>query len=77
MIIYKLVNKKSGKYRLTSFGELVFDWHLLLMQAISEDYWNLKALDLLDSTGIPSSGRSKIIDSLLKNEKLRQFMRKK
>jgi hypothetical protein len=45
------------------------------MQAISEEYWKLKALDVLDSSGIPDSERSKIMDALLKNEKLRQFVK--
>ena len=75
LIIYNLVSKANGKYHLTSFGKVVFDWHLVLMQAISEEYWKLKALDVLDSSGIPDSERSKIMDALLKNEKLRQFVK--
>ncbi len=75
LIIFNLVSKASGKYHLTSFGKVVFDWHLVLMQAISEEYWKLKALDVLDSSGIPDSERRKIMDALLKNEKLRQFVK--
>jgi predicted transcriptional regulator len=75
LIIYNLISKVNGKYRLTSFGKVVFDWHLVLMQAISEEYWKLKALDVLDSSGIPDSERAKIMDALVKNEKLRQFIR--
>jgi predicted transcriptional regulator len=75
LIICNLVSKANGKYRLTSFGKVVFDWHLVLLQALSEEYWKLKALDVLDSSGIPDSERSKIMDALLKNEKLRQFIK--
>jgi predicted transcriptional regulator len=75
LIVYSLVSKANGKYRLTSFGKVVFDWHLVLMQAISEEFWKLKALDVLDSSGIPTSERSKILDALVKNEKLKQFVR--
>ena len=75
LIVYSLVSKANGKYRLTSFGKVVFDWHLVLMQAISEEFWKLKALDVLDSSGIPSSERSKILDALVKNEKLKQFVK--
>lgn len=75
LIIYNLISKVNGKYRLTSFGKVVFDWHLVLMQAISEEYWKLKALDVLDSSGIPDSERAKIMDALVKNEKLRQFIK--
>jgi hypothetical protein len=75
LIIYNLVSKAKGKYRLTSFGKLVFDWHLVLAQAISQEYWKLRALDILDSSGIPDTERSKITDALVKNEKLRQIIK--
>jgi predicted transcriptional regulator len=75
LIINNLVSKANGKYRLTSFGKVVFDWHLVLMQAISDEYWKLKALDVLDSSGIPASERSKIMDALVKNEKVKQFIK--
>ena len=75
LIICNLVSKTDGKYHLTSFGKAVFDWHLVLMQAVSEDYWKLRALDALDSSGIPNSERAKIIDALVKNEKLKQIMK--
>ena len=37
LIIYNLVSKASGKYRLTLLGKLVFDWHLVFMYAISQE----------------------------------------
>ena len=75
LIVYNLVNKANGKYCLTSFGKVVFDWHLVLIQAISKDYWKLKALDILDSSGIPDSERNQIMDALVENEKLKQFIK--
>jgi predicted transcriptional regulator len=75
MIIYNLVSRAKGKYRLTSFGKVVFDWHLVLAQAVSQDYWKLRALDVLYSSGIPDSERNKITDALVKNEKLGQFIK--
>ena len=74
LIIYGLVSKAKGKYRLTSFGKVVFDWHLVLMHTI-EEYWKLKALDVLDSSGIPDSERNKIMDVLVNNEKIRQVIK--
>lgn len=75
LITCNLIGKINGKYHLTSFGTVVFDWHLVLLQAISEEYWKLKALDVLDTSGIPSSERSRIMESLVKDEKLRQFIK--
>ena len=74
LIIHNLVAKTNGQYRLTSFGKVVFDRHLVLVQAISEEFWKLKALDALDSSGMPSSERNKIMDALVKNEKLKQIV---
>ncbi len=75
LLIYNLVSKANGRYRLTSFGKVVFDWHLVLMHAISDEYWKLKALDVLDSSGIPASERTKIMDALVKDEKVKQFIK--
>lgn len=75
LVICGLIAKSNGKFQLTSFGKVVFDWHLVLLHAISEEYWKLKALDVLDSSGIPSSERSKIMDALVKNEKLKRFIK--
>lgn len=75
LITFDLIKKTRGRYHLTSFGKVIYDWYLVLSQALSEEYWKLKALDLLELSGIPSSERSKIMDSLVKNEKLRQFIK--
>jgi predicted transcriptional regulator len=76
LIVCNLVSKANGKYRLTSFGKVVFDWHIVLIQAISKEYWKLKALDILASSGIPDSERNRIMDSLVENEKLKQFIKR-
>lgn len=75
LIVYNLVSKADGKYRLTSFGKVVFDWYVVLIQAISKEYWKLRALDILASSGIPDSERNQIMDSLVENEKLKQFIK--
>ena len=75
LIVYGLVSKANGKYRVTSFGKVVFDLHLVLMKTTSEEYWKLKALDILDSSGIPDSERTKIMDVLVKNKQIRQVIK--
>jgi hypothetical protein len=45
------------------------------MHAISDEYWKLKALDVLDSSGIPASERTKIMNALVKDEKVKQFIK--
>jgi predicted transcriptional regulator len=36
-----LVKRKNGMYFLTSLGKVVYEFHLLIEQAV-ENYWNLK-----------------------------------
>lgn len=76
MIIYGLIQKTYGRYGLTSFGKVIFDWHLVIRDTIAIEYWKLRAIDMLGSSGIPDSERSKMVDTLIENEKLRQFLGK-
>ena len=60
-----LIRKENGKYRLTSFGEVVFELQLVLMKIITEDFWKFKALDVIDTSDIPNSERTKLFEILL------------
>jgi predicted transcriptional regulator len=74
LIICGLIQKTNGMYRLTSFGKIIFDWHLVIRDTIAKEYWKLRAIDMLGSSGIPDSERSKVVDTLIDNEKLKQFL---
>jgi predicted transcriptional regulator len=74
LIICGLIQKINGGYRLTSFGKVVFDWHVVIRDTIAKEYWRLRAIDMLGSSGIPDSERTKMVDMLIENEKLRQFL---
>ena len=74
LIICGLIQKTNGRYRLTSFGKVIFDWHVVIRDTIAKEYWKLRAIDMLGSSGIPDSERSKMMDTLIENEKLRQFL---
>jgi predicted transcriptional regulator len=74
LIICGLIQKTKGMYRLTSFGKIIFDWHLVIRDTIAKEYWKLRAIDMLGSSGIPDSERSKVVDTLIDNEKLKQFL---
>jgi predicted transcriptional regulator len=69
-----LAQKKNGQYKLTSFGKVVFDWHLRLREIISNEYWKLAALDILSSSGVPKSDLMKVLNSLIQNEEVRQYL---
>lgn len=74
LIICGLIQKTNGKYRLTSFGKIIFDWHLVIRDTIAKEYWKLRAIDMLGSSDIPDSERSKVVDTLINNDKLKQFL---
>lgn len=74
LIICGLIQKTNGMYRLTSFGRIIFDWHLVIRDTIAKEYWKLRAIDMLGSSGIPDSERSKVVDTLIDNDKLKQFL---
>ena len=74
LIICGLIQKTNGRYALTSFGKVIFDWHLVIRDTIAKEYWKLRAIDMLGSSAIPDSERSKMLDTLIENEKLRQFL---
>lgn len=74
LIVCGLIQKTAGRYRLTSFGKVVFDWHLIIRDTIAKEYWKLRAIDMLGSSSIPDSERTKMVNTLIENEKLRQFL---
>jgi predicted transcriptional regulator len=74
LIICGLIQKINGGYRLTSFGKVVFDWHVVIRDTIAKEYWKLRAIDMLGSSSIPDSERTKMVNTLIENEKLRQFL---
>jgi predicted transcriptional regulator len=77
--IYKLVNaglikRKNKRYSLTVFGEVVYDYTMILDRALnSKNYWKLKAIDLIEiapdqSNELSIGERNKIIYTLLKDD---------
>jgi len=72
-----LVMRKSGKYFLTSFGEVVYESYMLIGQAI-ENYWKLKAIDsietLLPDKDLSAEERKSLIDNLIKSDNIKNIL---
>ena len=70
-----LVMRKSSDYFLTSFGKVVYESHMLLGKAV-ENYWKLKAIDSIESSGhdLSSEERCKIINSLIVDNDLKEIL---
>jgi hypothetical protein len=70
-----LITRRNGKYLLTSFGKVVYAAQMLIGKAI-QDFWKLKAIDSIGSSGqgLTLVERSKIIDSLILEDELREIL---
>ena len=71
-----LVQRKSGRYSLTSLGKIIHDVQLSLEKAVS-NYWNLKAIDSIlmsDNFEIERQEIVKIVDTLVKDPKIKEIV---
>jgi predicted transcriptional regulator len=72
-----LVTRKRGEYFLTSFGKVVYQFHLLIGQAV-ENYWKLKAIDSLESkisfNELSAEVRKKMIDALIESRSIKNIL---
>jgi hypothetical protein len=72
-----LIRKEHGKYYLTAFGIVVYDARMVVENAIN-NYYKLAAVDSLvfsDSNNMLSlEDRTNIIDSLIEDQQIKQFL---
>ena len=78
-----LIKRKNKRYSLTVFGEVVYDYAMILEKALnSNNYWKLKAIDSFEiapdrSHELSIEERNKIIDTLLRDDqKIRNILLK-
>ncbi|HET7148742.1 MAG TPA: hypothetical protein VFI73_09625 [Candidatus Nitrosopolaris sp.] len=62
-----LISRTNRRYMLTSFGFIIYDAQMTIGRATST-YWNLKAIDSLESHELPADERNKIINTLIENQ---------
>lgn len=66
------IEKRDSTYHTTTFGSLIFNGHIKTLESILENYWNLKAVDVLKSRqDFPLQQRERIIDEIIQNCNLR------
>ena len=72
-----LVTRKDGKYLLTLLGKVVYEYYMLVGQAV-EDYWRLKAIDSIE-TSLPNNDlsaeeRKRIVESLIERKNIKNIL---
>jgi hypothetical protein len=69
-----MVKRKNKKHFLTAFGKIVYDGHITIKKAAENDY-KLRAIDSMDlSSAITKYERSKLIESLLDDKKIKEIL---
>ncbi len=69
-----IVKRKNKKHFLTAFGKIVYDGHVTIKKAAENDY-KLRAIDSMNlSSDITKYERSKLIDSLLDDKKIKEIL---
>jgi predicted transcriptional regulator len=69
-----LIRKKKGKYILTTFGKIVYEYQATIDNALN-NYWKLKAIDSLETSNeLPKEEQQKLIDTLLDNKEIKGIL---
>jgi hypothetical protein len=76
-----LITRVNGKYSLTSFGKVIYNYHLDIETAVNY-HWKLKALDsimtqLSSSSGrieMPAEEQVKLVDKLIDNDEIKNIL---
>jgi hypothetical protein len=71
-----LIQRKHGRYFLTSLGKVTYQAQTMIENALT-DYWKLKAIDSLDSstsTGLSQEEYDKILNTLIDDHQIKQIL---
>jgi predicted transcriptional regulator len=71
----ELVERKNGRYKLTSLGKIVYDYYMKIENVLEQDYYKLKAIDAIDkSDDLGVIERVEAINNLIKDKKLQEIL---
>ena len=74
-----LVRRKNGRYFLTTFGEIIYNYQIYIETAVSQ-YWKLKALDSIllslssDNIKIPLEEQISFVDKMIDNDNIKEII---
>ncbi len=70
-----LIEKRDSFYRTTTFGSLIYNGHIRTLEQILDNYWNLKAVDVLRSRqDFPVDHKEKVIEEIIENSGLKNIV---
>ncbi len=70
-----LICRMKGKYKVTSFGKVIFSLVKMLDKA-TQEHWKLQAIDVMNSAKAMGKDNSKVIDVLLDDLEIKEILLK-
>jgi hypothetical protein len=71
----ELIDRIDGRYKLTSFGRIVYGCHHKIESILIRDYYKLKAIDAFEeSDKLGLTQREEIIDNLIDDQRLKAIL---
>jgi hypothetical protein len=71
-----LIKRQNGRYYLTPFGKVIYCCTMITKNAL-DNYYNLKAIKATEVSGLQNQEIEKIIDVLIDNQQVKEFITKK
>jgi hypothetical protein len=71
-----LIKRQSGRYYLTPFGKVIYCCIMMAKNAL-KDYYKLKAVESIEVSGLPNEEFSKLVNALIDNQQVKEFLTKK
>jgi predicted transcriptional regulator len=69
------IEKRDSFYRTTTFGSLIYNGQIKTLEDILENYWNLKAVDVLKARqDFPLHQKENVIDEIIQNSGLKTIV---
>jgi hypothetical protein len=71
-----LIKRQSGRYYLTPFGKVIYCCIMIAKNAL-KNYYNLKAVEVVEGNGISNEEFTKLVDVFIDNQEVKEFLTKK
>jgi|ERR1051326_2846453 predicted transcriptional regulator len=70
-----IISRRSKRYYLTPFGKVIYCCTMIAKNAL-DNYYNLKAIEATEVSGLPNEEIGKLIDLLIDNPQVKEFVTK-
>ena len=76
IIATDLIKRQSGRYYLTPFGKVIYCCIMIAKNALN-NYYKLKCVEAIEDSEFPNEEFSKLVDALIDNQQVKEFLTKK